>query len=101
MAALGFDVVGYYHEPGMAFCGKYVADEESEFDDYYEYGSETSDTVRSLIGEELDEMWAISESMEEWEQTNNDVPTKEELEQELDEIRKLKDSEDAIPHHTD
>lgn len=101
MAALGFDIVGYYHEPGMAFCGKYVADEESDFDDYYEYGSETSDTVRSLIGAELDDMWAISESMEEWEQTNNDAVTEEELEQELDEIRKLKDADDAIPHHTD
>lgn len=99
MAALGFDVTGYYCEPGMAFCGKYVADEESQFDDYYEYGSETSDTVRSLIGAELDDMWAISEMMEEWEQTNHAVT--EELEQELDEIRKLKDSEDAIPHHTD
>lgn len=103
MSALGFDVVGYYHEPGMAFCGKYVADEESEFDDYFEYSSETSETVRSLIGAELDDMWAISESMDELEQTNDavDVATDQELMEELDKISQLKDADDAIPHHTD
>jgi hypothetical protein len=41
-------------------------------------------------------MWAISESMEEWEQTNDavDVATEEELVDELERIR-------AIGPHTD
>jgi hypothetical protein len=63
---LGFEITAYYYEPGMAFVGKW----EDGCDDYYEYGGETSETVREAIGEELDEYFGISESMADWEAEN-------------------------------
>jgi hypothetical protein len=62
----GFEVVAFYYEPGMQFVGKW----EDGFDDYYEYGGATSDTVRDMIGEELDDYFGISESMADWEAEN-------------------------------
>jgi len=64
----GYDVVGYYYEPGMAFVGKW----DNGYDDCIEYGGETSETVRSAIGDELDDMFGISEQMEEWEAENEE-----------------------------
>ncbi len=60
----GFDVVAYYYEPGMCYVGKY----DNGCDECYEYGGETSKTVREAIGEELDDQFGISESMAEWEE---------------------------------
>lgn len=68
LANLGFGVKAYYWESGMAFCGMYVADEDGEFDDYREYTDANSETVRDMIGEELDDYWGISESLAEWEE---------------------------------
>jgi hypothetical protein len=65
---LGFEVSAYYNEPGMVFCGYY----SQGYDDYYDYGGHTSDTVRDVIGDTLDDMWGISESMAEWEAENRD-----------------------------
>ncbi len=59
----GFQVTLYYYEPGMAYVGKF----EDGCDDYYEYGGENSQTVRAAIGDELDDMFGISESMAEYE----------------------------------
>jgi len=59
----GFEVVLYYYEPGMGYCGKF----EDGYDEYYEYGDETSKTVRAAIGSDLDDMFGISESMAEYE----------------------------------
>ena len=70
LAAMGFIIKAYYNEPGMAFCGVWTGDEEDFFDDYYEYGGETSATVREVIGEELDDFWCISEDMANWEEEN-------------------------------
>jgi len=70
LAAMGFIIKAYYHEPGMAFCGVWTGDEEEFFDDYYEYSGETSATVREAIGEELDDFWCISEDMANWEEEN-------------------------------
>ena len=64
----GFDVVAYYWEPGIGFVGKY----DNGFDEYYEYHDETSDTVRDLIGAELDDMFNISEDMAQWEEENEE-----------------------------
>ena len=64
----GLDVTLYYDEPGMAFCGKW----EDGFDDYYEYANETSETVRAAIGDELDDFFAISENMADWESQNEE-----------------------------
>jgi hypothetical protein len=56
----------YYYEGGMAYVGKW----EEGSDDYYELSGETSETVRSAIGDELDDMFGISESMREYEEEN-------------------------------
>lgn len=65
---MGFEVEAFYYEPGMAFVGKWQDGE----DQCYEYGGATSETVRDLIGEELDEYFAISENMAEWEAENQE-----------------------------
>lgn len=70
LAAMGFEIKAYYDECGMAFCGVWTGNEEDFYDDYYEYGSETSETVRVAVGEELDDFWGLSERMAEWEAEN-------------------------------
>lgn len=60
----GYDVVGYYYEPGMCFVGKY----DNGDDQCYEFGGETSATVRDAIGEDLDDYFCISEQMAEYEE---------------------------------
>jgi hypothetical protein len=82
MREQGFDVVATYYEPGIAFVGKW----DNGVDDCYEYGGETSATVRDLIGPELDDEYGISESMADWED-----------EQDLEELRE----EYKFPPHTD
>jgi len=67
----GFQVTLYYYEPGMGFVGKF----EDGCDDYYEYGGENSKTVRAAIGDELDDMFGISESMAEYEAENEEELT--------------------------
>ena len=64
----GLEVTLYYYEPGMAYVGKY----EDGCDDYYDLGGENSQTVRSAIGDELDDFWGISESMAEYEAENEE-----------------------------
>jgi hypothetical protein len=66
LAEQGFEVTLYYYEPGMGYCGKW----EDGFDDYHEYSGETSDTVRAAIGDDLDDMFGISESIAEYEAEN-------------------------------
>ena len=64
----GFAVRAYYYEPGMAYVGKY----EDGVDECYDYGGYNSKTVVDAIGEELDEMFGISESMAEYEEEEKD-----------------------------
>ena len=64
----GFEVVAYYNEPGMAYIGKY----DNGYDECLEYGGETSATVRDVIGDELDDMYGISDSMAEYEEMEKD-----------------------------
>ena len=64
----GLEVTLYYYESGMAYCGKY----EDGSDDYYEYSGENSSSVRSAIGDELDDFWGISEQMAEYEAENEE-----------------------------
>jgi hypothetical protein len=68
LAEQGFEVTLYYYEPGMGYCGKW----EDGFDDYHEYSGETSATVRAAIGDDLDDMFGISESMAEYEAENEE-----------------------------
>ncbi len=72
MCEQGFEVEAMYCEPGMCFVGRIVGDELDFNDDYYEYGSEDSNTVRELIGEELDDAFGISEFMEECERDRDE-----------------------------
>jgi hypothetical protein len=67
----GYEVTLYYYEPGMAYVGKF----EDGSDDYYEYNGENSKTVRAAIGDELDDMFGISESMAEYEAENEEELT--------------------------
>ena len=61
---LGFEVRGYYYEPGMCFVGCW----DNGNDEYYEYSGCDSTNVRDTIGEVLDDMFCISESMAEYEE---------------------------------
>jgi hypothetical protein len=65
---LGFQVKAYYYEPGMTFCGIY----EDGDDNYYDFGGMNSETVVDAVGEELNEMFGISECMAEWEEENEE-----------------------------
>ena len=60
----GFSVTGFYYEPGMAFAGKWSAEDG---DQYWEIGGMTSDEVRDMLPEDLDEVMCITENMEQWE----------------------------------
>lgn len=63
LVADGYEVSAYYHEPGMCFVGFWYDGE----DECYDYSGETSETVREVIGEELDDMFNISEELESYE----------------------------------
>ena len=65
---LGFMIRAYYYEPGMAFCGCY----EEGYDDYYDLGNMDSAEVAETIPSELDDMFCISEQMQEWELENEE-----------------------------
>ena len=53
----------YYFEGGMMFAGIY----EDGDDDYYEVGSMNSSEAFDLLPEDLNEMFGISDSMEQYE----------------------------------
>lgn len=72
LAKLGFTLEAYYHEPGLCFVGKVITDNSDIVNDYHDYSDETSETVREVIGEELDDYYAITESMQEFEDENED-----------------------------
>lgn len=64
----GYNVQAQYYEPGMAFVGEW-----NDGDDiYYDIGGLNSQTVRDEIGEFLDELYGISDSMAEYEAENRD-----------------------------
>ena len=64
----GYDVVAYYYEPGMGYLGKW----DNGCDETYETSGLTSATVRAAIGNELDDMFGISDQMAEYEAENED-----------------------------
>ena len=64
----GFDVKAYYWECGMCFCGVW----NNGDDDYFDYTDLSSKEVRDQIDEELDYVFGISDSIEEWEEENKD-----------------------------
>lgn len=64
----GFEIVGYYYEPGCGFCGCWTNDH----DDYYDFNGLSSADVKEQIPEDIDAMFGISESMAEWEEENEE-----------------------------
>ena len=81
----GFEVTLYYYEPGMGYVGKW----EDGCDDYYEYSGENSNTIRAAIGDELDDMFGISESMAEYEAENEEEELTEWLKDGVDQKKAL------------
>lgn len=65
LESLGYTVRAYYYEPGMNYAGVF----SDGYDDCYNLES-TSEAVREQIPSELDEMFCISENMEQWEAEN-------------------------------
>jgi len=65
----GFSVTAFYYEPGMAYAGKW-SDEDG--DQYWELSGMTSEQVRDMLPEDLDEMMCISENMAQWEEENEE-----------------------------
>ena len=65
---LGFEIKAYYFEGGMMFAGIY----EDGDDDYYEIGGMNSEQINAELPKELDEMFGISDSMEEYESEEAD-----------------------------
>jgi hypothetical protein len=63
MNELGFGITAFYYEPGGCFVGKW----ENGQDDYHEYANHDSSTVREAIGDELDDMFCISEELAQYE----------------------------------
>ena len=61
----GYSVHAAYYEPGMCFVGSWnVGDEE-----HYEYAHcETADDIRECVGDELDDMFGISDWFREMEE---------------------------------
>ena len=82
---LGFEVTAYYYEPGMGYVGKYV----DGCDECYDYGGETSKTVRDVIGDELDDYFDISNSMAEYEEENEELDELQEFLEEGAEVKRL------------
>lgn len=68
LMALGFEIEAMYYEPGMCFVGKW----DNGADQCYEYSKATADTVRDMIGAELDDYFGISDEMAQYEEENAD-----------------------------
>jgi hypothetical protein len=56
----------------MAFCGRFVGDENDYADDYYEFSGHDSTTVREAVGEDIDDYFGISDEMAQYEEENED-----------------------------
>ena len=68
LLGMGFAVEAFYYEPGMCFAGKWA----DGFDDCIEFSGYNSQNVRDALGDELDDMFSISEQMAEWEDENEE-----------------------------
>lgn len=67
LEALGFEIEAKFYEPGMAFCGTYDA---GYGENTYQLDGLNSETVRDVIGEDLDDFFGISEEMAQYEEEN-------------------------------
>jgi hypothetical protein len=67
LKSMGFDIQATYYEPGCAFVGEWLDGE-----DYCYQIEGNSEWVRENIPEHLDDAYAISESMAQWEEEANE-----------------------------
>ncbi len=67
LKSMGFDIEANYYEPGCAFVGEWLDGE-----DYCYQIDGDSEWVRENIPEHLDDAYAISESMAQWEEEENE-----------------------------
>ena len=90
----GYDTTAYYDECGMAFCGKY----EFGSDDQYDYSDMNSAEVQDDIPSDIDEMFSISEQMQDREAEDADEETFDEPVYEMTEwfSKKIKPSYEGI-----
>ena len=63
----GWDVVAFYEEPGMGFCGKF----DNGDDNTYEYDFENEDW-RDDIPEDVQEFAGLEDSYESWKERHED-----------------------------
>jgi hypothetical protein len=65
LAELGFDVEAFYYECGMNFCGKYCSESDEEI-----HIDITGDSawVKENVPADIDECFAISDTMDLWEE---------------------------------
>lgn len=70
MAEMGFTIQAYYHEGGCAFAGEWRQGEDDEYpvDDCIYYGKWNSEGIRHYVGEELDDLFRISEQVRDCEE---------------------------------
>jgi hypothetical protein len=78
MEGLGFGVLAFYHEPGMAFCGRY-----QEGDDYHDIEG-NSTWVKENIPSDIDEAMGIAEGMEDWEDESSEPENTNETTKEIE-----------------
>ena len=67
LESLGFTVEAYYYESGVGFCGKF---EDGE-DDYIDITGDSA-WVKENVPADIDECFAISDSMADWEAEETD-----------------------------
>ena len=86
----GYDTTAYYNECGMAFCGKY------EFGSYdqYDYSDLDSAQVQDEIPSDIDEMFSISEQMQDREAEDDHEDWQ--AEEDDDDTQTYSDDEDDI-----
>jgi hypothetical protein len=66
---LGYEVYARYYEPGMAFCGVFDNGVVMSFD----YSSMNADEIAEYLPEDLDDYFAISSTVADWESENQEI----------------------------
>lgn len=62
--AMGFSISAYYWEPGMAFCGTWKDGANRQWSDVVD-----AEAARNQLPRDLNEMMGISETLEQWTET--------------------------------
>ena len=68
LCAMGFEIEAFYNEPGMCYAGNFVGDADEHWDNCVDYSGATADTVRDMVGEDIDDYFGISEEMAQYEE---------------------------------